>query len=273
MAEGRFRLACQTFTWEMLGKDWTGGPDDLVEAIAAAGYAGLEITDTMIGHYAEAPEAFAKRLDEAGLVLAAFAYGSPGGFSEPDQAETDYAACRKWSEFVARFPGAVLSMGSATAMSDGARTDKIDRAAEIYNRSAEIAAAAGVAIALHPSSHRNTLLLDRGDYDRIFERLDERIGWVPDTGHILRGGQDIDATLRAFASRIRYVHLKDVTRDGTWAMLGEGICDVASVLAAVRSAPQFNGWVVVEEESREAGRDPAAAVRRNFETMRGMQPA
>ena len=27
------RLACQTFTWEMLGDSWTGGPDDLVDAI------------------------------------------------------------------------------------------------------------------------------------------------------------------------------------------------------------------------------------------------
>lgn len=261
------RIACQTFTWEMLGDGWTGGPDDLVEAIATAGYAGIEITDTMIGHYADQPEAFARRLDESGLTLAAFAYGSHGGFSEADQAEADYAACRKWSDFVAHFSGAVLSMGSATAMSDGPRADKIALAAEIYNRSAEIARAAGIALALHPSSHKNTLLFDKADYDRIFSLLDKNIGWVPDTGHILRAGQDIGLTLSDFGDRIRYLHLKDVDAHGDWAMLGEGICDLTAVLAAVEKAPRFNGWIVVEEESEEAGKDPAAAVRRNFGTI------
>ena len=47
-------------------------------------------------------------------------------------------------------------------------------------------------------------------------------GWVPDTGHILRGGQAIGDTLAAHRDRIRYVHLKDVDAAGTWAMLGEG---------------------------------------------------
>lgn len=273
MASEAQRLACQTFTWEMLGPDWTGGPDDLVDAIAAAGYAGIEITDTMIGHYADAPDAFATRLKEAGLSLAAFAYGSQGGFSEPDQAEADFEACRRWSDFAARFPGAVLSMGSATAMTEGARDEKIGRAADIYNRSAEIARAVGVQPALHPSSHHNTLLFNKADYDRIFALLDEGVGWVPDTGHILRGGQDLPQTLADFSARIRYVHLKDVTADGSWAMLGDGVCDVAGVLGAANAASQFNGWIVVEEESAEAGKNPAEAVRRNFETMQRLLQA
>ena len=264
------RIACQTFTWEMLGDSWTGGPDDLVEAIATAGYAGIEITDTMIGHYTDQPEAFARCLDDAGLTLAAFAYGSDGGFSEADQSEADYEACRKWSDFAAHFPGAVLSMGSATAMSDGARADKIALAADIYNRSADIARAAGVPLALHPSSHTNTLLFDKADYDRIFGLLDKDIGWVPDTGHILRARQDIGLTLDDFSDRIRYLHLKDVDAFGNWEMLGEGACNLTAVIATVEAAPHFNGWIVVEEESAEAGKDPAAAVRRNFGTIRAL---
>ena len=50
MYEGNFKIGCQTFTWEMLGNDWTGTPDDLVTAISKAGYSGIEITDTMIGY-------------------------------------------------------------------------------------------------------------------------------------------------------------------------------------------------------------------------------
>src|SRR5262245_5615560 len=130
------KFGCQTFTWEMLGDAWRGRPDDLVRAIAEVGYAGIEITDKMIGSYAGHPAHFARRLDEAGLALVAFAMGSDGGFTEPGQAEADLEAVRRWVEFAARFPGAVLSMGSATMMSEGARDDKLAVAAEIYSRAA-----------------------------------------------------------------------------------------------------------------------------------------
>ena len=119
-----------------------------------------------------------------------------------------------------------------------------------------------------PRSHHDTLLFDRSDYDRIFALLEPQVGWVPDTGHILRGGQDILDTLATHRDRIRYVHLKDVDAAGTWAMLGEGACDIPAVIASARQAPQFNGWIIVEEESEKAAADPAAAVRANRETMR-----
>jgi sugar phosphate isomerase/epimerase len=264
------RFGCQTFTWEMLGAAWTGGPDDLVAAIADGGYAGIEITDTMIGPYADRPADFARRLGDAGLALVAFAFGSDGGFTEPGRATADLEAARRGVDFTARFPGALVSMGSATVMSEGAREEKFAVAAEIYNRATEIGRESGVAVAVHPSSHRGTLLFGRADYDRIFALLDPQVGWVPDTGHILRGGQPLGDTLAVHRDRIRYVHLKDVDRRGQWAMLGEGACDVPAVISALRQAPEFNGWIVVEEESETAAADPAAAVRANRETLRRM---
>jgi sugar phosphate isomerase/epimerase len=262
------KFGCQTFTWEMLGDAWSGRPEDIITAIADGGYAGIEITDRMIGSFAGRAADFARCLEEAGLALVAFAMGSDGGFTEPGQAKADLEATRRWVEFAARLPGAVVSMGSATVMSEGARDDKFAVAAEIHNRAAEIGRLAGVTIAVHPSSHHNTLLSSRADYDRIFDLLEPEVGWVPDTGHILRGRQAIGDTLAAHRDRIRYVHLKDVDARGTWAMLGEGACDVPAVISAVRQAPLFNGWIVVEEESEAAASDPAAAVRANRETLR-----
>ena len=57
------KVGCQTYTWEMLGDRWTGGPDDLLKAIADGGYAGIEITDTMIGHYAGRPRGIRRRAE------------------------------------------------------------------------------------------------------------------------------------------------------------------------------------------------------------------
>ena len=271
MTKPTLRFGCQTFTWEMLGAAWTGGPDDLLRAIAEAGYAGLEITDTMIGRYADQPGDFARRLEAAGLTLAAFAFGSAAGFTEADGMAADLDAARGWIDFAARFSGVVVSMGSATIMSTGPRDSKFAVAAEIYNRAAEIGRAAGVDVAVHPSSHHNTLLFSRADYDQLFALLDPGVGWVPDTGHILRGGQTILDTLAAHEDRIRYIHLKDVDARGDWAMLGTGICDVAAVVAAARRATHFNGWVIVEEESEAAKSDPAGSVKANRQMIRELE--
>ena len=267
----RLRVGCQTYTWEMLGDRWTGSADDLLAGIADGGYAGIEITDTMIGHYADRPDAFAAALEKHGLTLVAFACGSASGFTEPAALAEDLAAVDRALGFVARFPGALLSLGSATVMSPGSLEDKFAAAAEFYNAAGERGRAAGVQVALHPSSHHNTLLGTRSEYDRIMALTDPAlIGWVPDTGHILRGGQDILDTLRTYQDRIRYLHLKDVDAAGHWSMLGEGVCDTRAVIDVVAAAPNFTGWLVLEEESDTAAKDPAAAVRRNRDTLRAL---
>lgn len=263
------QIGCQTYTWEMLGDRWTGGPDDLLDAIAAAGYSGIEITDTMIGPYADQPEAFGKALAARGLELAAFACASDSGYTEPDWLERDLAMVNRTLDFVAAFPGAVLSLGSATVISPGDLDGKFAAAAEFYNAAGELGQRAGVPVAIHPSSHHNTLLFTRADYDRLFALLDpERVGWVPDTGHILRGGMDILDTLTTYRDRIRYLHLKDVDASGDWRMLGSGICDTRAVVDIVAASPNFNGWLILEEESDLAAADPATAVATNRETMR-----
>ncbi|MBZ9869540.1 sugar phosphate isomerase/epimerase [Mesorhizobium sp. BR1-1-9] len=270
MTKTKLKIGCQTFTWEMLGKAWTGGPDDLLKAIADGGYAGIEITDTMIGRYAGKPTEFAAALESSGLTLVSFAFGSKSGFTLKEKIGADLETAKRWIDFAAAFPGALVSMGSATVVSEGSRDDKFAIAAEVYNRAGELGRKAGVQVAVHPSSHHNTLLFDRADYDAIFALLDpDLVGWVPDTGHILRGHEDMADTLRTYRDRIRYIHLKDVDAKGNWAMLGEGVCDTPEVIEIVGAAPRFNGWLVLEEESDTAAADPAGAVKTNRRTMRG----
>jgi inosose dehydratase len=259
---------CQTYTWEMLGPAWRGGPDDLLTAIADAGYSGIEITDTMIGRYADQPGVFAKTLAARGLELVAFACGSASGFTEPTAIAADLVAVDRALRFTGAFPGAFLSLGSATIVSPGNLDSKFETAAAFYNEVGRRGLRAGVPVALHPSSHHGTLLGTRAEYDRIMAMTDPAlIGWVPDTGHILRGRQDLLDTLRAYADRVRYIHLKDVDADGVWRMLGDGICDTRAVVAALQPMPHFSGWLVLEEESAEAAADPAGAVRRNRQTL------
>jgi inosose dehydratase len=267
------KAGCQTFTWEMLGNGFKGNADELLRAIGEAGYSGIEITDTMIPPYADRPEPFARALADNGLTLVAFACGSKSGFTEPEAMKADLAMVERALRFAANFPGAVLSLGSATLMSPGPLDEKFAAAGSFYNAAGERGKAAGVPVAVHPSSHHNTLLSTREDYDRIMGLLDPAlVGWVPDTGHILRGKQDIIETLRTYQDRIRYLHLKDVDAAGNWSMLGQGICDLPAVIDVVAAGPNFNGWLVLEEESDIAAADPAAAVKANRQTLRHYLP-
>ena len=269
MTVNDLKIGCQTFTWEMLGDVWKGATDDLLQAISQGGYAGIEITDTMIGSYADNPVDFSAKLKACKLQLVSFAFGSKSGFTLREEIESDLKTAERWIGYAAQFPGALVSIGSATIVSEGPRADKFAIAAEFYNKAGEIGRKSGVDIAVHPSSHHNTLLYNRVDYDQLFSLLDPTlVGWVPDTGHILRGHKDILDTLRTYQDRIRYLHLKDVGRDDQWAMLGKGVCDVPAVIDIVRAAPRFTGWLVLEEESAAAATDPSAAVKINRHTMR-----
>ncbi|RZS88097.1 sugar phosphate isomerase/epimerase [Phyllobacterium myrsinacearum] len=262
-------VGCQTFTWEMLGDRWKGDPDDLLKAIARGGYSGIEITDAMIGKYADKPAEFAGALNDNNLTLVSFAMGSKSGFTVKEEINNDLKTVQRWIDFVKSFPKAMISIGSATVVSEGLRDDKFAIAAEFYNRAGELGKNNGVDIAVHPSSHHNTLFFNRADYDRLFSLLDKSlVGWVPDTGHILRGHEDILDTLSTYQDRIRYLHLKDIDANGKWAMLGKGVCDTRAVIEIAAAAPSFNGWLILEEESDTASADPATAVRDNRNTMR-----
>ena len=103
------KLGCQTFTWEMLGSRWSGAPDDLLRAVAAGGYQGIEITDTMIGHYAENADDFAAALAAHSLELAAFAFGSASGFTERELINQDLETAMRWIEFTRQFPSVPLA--------------------------------------------------------------------------------------------------------------------------------------------------------------------
>jgi inosose dehydratase len=265
------KIGCQTYTWEMLGADWAGDADELLDAIGAAGYAGIEITDNMIGKYKGKPRDFAEALRARGLAFIAYACGSNSGFTEPSALAGDLAMVGDALNFLVSFPGTVLSLGSATIMSPGLKAKKFEAAAKFYNDAGTLGRRLGVPVAFHPSSHHNTLLGTREEYDEIMRMTDpERIGWVPDTGHMLRLGHDMLDTVRTYLDRMRYLHLKDVDAQGQWQMLGKGSCNTEAVVKLVSTAPHFTGWVVLEEESDDAARDPAKAVKINREAIGSM---
>jgi sugar phosphate isomerase/epimerase len=263
------RIACQTYTWEMLGDEWQGSVADLLDWIAGAGYAGLEITNNMIGEFADRPDDFAAELRKRSLELAAFAYATTG-FTDPDRWEEDLAGARQALEFLRRFPNPRLGLGGAAHPTRENARGKLDQALQFYNEVGRLAAPAGISVNVHPHSHHGSLLETAEEYQTLLDHLDpQTVSFGPDTGHIVRGGQDLLTCLRTHLPRLTHLHFKDATATGEWVALGEGVCDFPAVMSLLEST-HYDGWVVAEEESAEARRHGIAAVRKNRAYLRSI---
>jgi len=266
---GAIRVACQTYTWEMLGDEWQGTVEDILDSIAGAGYEGVEITNTMVGPYAEEPSAFASELEARGLSLAAFAYATDG-FTDPGRWEDDLLGARRAIEFVRGFPEPRLGLGGAASPAGDRHTEKLDQAIKFYSEVGRLGLRAGVSVNVHPHSHHGSLLETAQEYGYLLDRLDpELVSFGPDTGHIVRGGQDLLACLQAHIGRITHLHLKDATQDRQWAPLGQGGCDYPAVMRLLEQA-NYDGWVVAEEESEFARCHGSEAIRRNRDYLRSV---
>jgi sugar phosphate isomerase/epimerase len=269
----RIRVGCQTYTWEMLGKKWKGSVDDMLDIISGAGYEGVELTNTMIGSYYDRPDDFARALEKRGLAFPSFGFVPVRSFTDPAKIEDEMEYARKGIDFVARFPGCRLDLAGGSAAGSAGRENldrKFQTMCRFYNEVAALADRKNVAVDVHPHSHAGSIIEKADEYQHLMENTDPSlVGWCPDSGHIVRGGLDLLATLRKYQARIRNFHFKDADAKGNWALLGKGVCDFATVLRFLEEIG-YAGWIVAEEESEEAEKDQRGAVSKNREFLKSL---
>ena len=262
------RVGCQTYTWEMRGVAWHGSPDDILDAIAAAGYAGVEFSNAMIGDYYDRPEAFEKAVERRRLTFVAFAC-SASGFTDPEERAgrhgrggTRHPLCRPLLR--AAVPGRPVQPVARRLRRENCSCVRLLR------QSGRARPQRGVMAAVHPNSHHTSLVMSPAEYDRFMSATAASgLQYNPDTGHLIRGGCDVLAIFQKYRDRIVHVHLKDVDAGGNWQPLGQGICDLPSLLDFLRQT-RYDGWMVAEEESQLAWQDPNRAIAVNRESLRAL---
>lgn len=259
-------IGCQTYSWEMQLAKKPTTLWQMFDAIAEAGYEGVEFTNNTAGAWLGEHVRVGEELRKRKLMLAAVAIAR-AGYTDPRTVEEDLAVVRTGIEMVRHFPGAVLTLTGAVHKDQVSWRKHLDQALQFYVRAAELAAAMGVRCAVHPHSHHGSLIQSREQYDHLFAHLPKEVGWCPDTGHIVRGGQDLMTCLAQYAERIIYVHMKDVDAQGRWKPMGEGIIDWPVLFKWLKKR-DFAGWLVAEEESDMAWVDPVQANRQNREFLK-----
>jgi inosose dehydratase len=248
------RIGCQTYSWQMSLEHYQGRIDHIAAVVGKAGFGGLESEVVMLGAFTDS-EKLRSVLASAGLELAALTLVEDWAATEEtpaERAEADAAID------LARELGALFVLCQMPGRDRSNLEERQARLLSCLGAVGERAAEAGLVSAFHPNSPEGSVFRTEADYSVLLEGLPETVGFAPDLGHIARGGMDALELVRRTRPRIRHVHAKDMSRGGRWVPIGEGVVPVKEVAAYLRDTG-YEGWLVLEDESELAERDPDAA--------------
>jgi inosose dehydratase len=252
-------------------------PEQMLDQMAAAGYAGTELGPP--GYFGDA-EQLRSRLAARGLSLVgAFL---PQRFSRAEHAAED----REWMIGVLDLLAAGRPddvMPKAVLADASVEPERMRWAGQIpghpeaalpkerfpilidnLHRAGEAARERGFDPVLH--FHAGSYVESAAEIHAVFDALDTSlVGMCLDTGHALFGGADPVELLDSYASCVRHVHVKDcdlsVLREvarsggglmeawdrGVFCQLGLGTAGLDGFLEALK-ARAWEGWVVIEQD-------------------------
>lgn len=135
---------------------------------------------------------------------------------------------------------------------------------EGLNRLGRMAAEEDMRLCYH--HHMGTGVQTRAEVDRLMNDTDpEVVHLLLDTGHLYWAGDDPLGMARAYADRIKHVHLKDIRKDvldrcmerkmsflesmleGAFTVPGDGVIDFEPIFRTLADAG-YKGWLIVEAE-------------------------
>lgn len=255
-------IGFQTYTWQMSYEKYRDQLDQILAAVKEAGGTGIEPEVCMLGRYTDAPVALREALDGQGLRLGALCLALAWQHSEEtaeERAEADRVIA-----YLKHFPNTVLTLVQLPGKD---RSDLARRQANALvniNAVARRASEQGIACAYHPNSPSGSLFRVEEDYKVLLNGMDTRYcGYAPDTGHIAKGGMDVEAIFRTYRTMIKHVHFKDMSvSDSSWTALGQGSIDHVGIMRYLNETG-YDGWVMVEEESKGAEADPDGVTLQN----------
>lgn len=245
---------------------YVGQIPHIAEIVSRAGFVGIEPEICMLGAYWQHPEQLQEQLAQRGLALGALCLAL--AWQHQEETAEEAAEADRAIEYVSRFPGALLIFAQLPGHD---RKELATRQANLLANLHAIAARAqsrGVRCAFHPNSPEGSIFRTEEDYGRLFERLDSSLcGYVPDTGHIAKGGMDPLAVIQRHYDRIAHIHFKDMDASGQWASMGQGAIDHEAIVAWLKEQG-YRGWIMVEEESLQAVSDPDGVTLHNGRYVR-----
>jgi len=287
------RVANAPCSWGVLEFDDMVEPygcDQVLDEIAASGYAGTELGDW--GFMPTGPDALRDAMSNRGLdLVGAFV---PVPLSQPEAAEEGIATAVKTAQLLARAGADAFIVLADDNGSDPVRTgragriepedslspDQWDTAGDIANRLARaVFDETGLRTVFH--HHAAGFVETPDETAALLSRTDpDVLGLCLDTGHWTYGGGNPLAAIERWGDRIWHVHFKDcdpavasavseaeedyfaAVRRGVFCELGQGTVDFRSITLALQRRG-YAGWIVVEQDVLPAMGTPLMSAVRN----------
>lgn len=244
----------------------------VLDEIAAAGYEGTELGP--FGYLPREADALARELKARRLKLGSSFV--PVGLEDPArrQAAVDTSlavgrllATQQVKEVIVaddEDPGRVKIAGRVRAGDGWSDAQWREAVATLHAIAAALRDELGMRVVVH--HHAGTFVETPAEIDRLMKDTDPGlVGLLLDTGHAAYGGADPVEVASRHASRIGYVHLKDVSgkeldhvrssqvpmdeawKRGVFCPLGEGVVDFPRVIGTLKEKG-YSGWMIVEQD-------------------------
>jgi len=260
--------------------------EKVIKCIADSGYAGSELGP--VGYYD--PEKLGEKLESLKLQLVAGNIFEK--LHEPAEVkaiiEKVHTSCRTLKKFGAKYFVIVPhvceeKIATAGRSADAPRLPKEqwDSFMEAIKQVAEVTKSYGIQCTLHP--HAGCWIEYEDEIERALADLPaDLVGLCLDTGHFTYAGMDPVAKYKKYASRVPYMHFKDIDgavlaklqkekggfwdgiKSGVFCPLGKGLVDFPAVLRAMKECG-FSGWVTVEQDADNSISDEEARLMKPFE--------
>lgn len=231
-----------------------GEVNTALDAIAAAGYSGLELFDGNLLPFETQMADFVSAVADRGLEVVGVYSG--GHFIYRDAHPDELTRFDRSIELAVAAGAKHFIVGGGAVRATGRKPEDYEVMSQLLDEVASRATAAGLIPSYHP--HLGSLAQAPDEIDSLFAA--SSIGMCADVAHIFAGGGDPAAVITKYADRLRYVHMKDFdSAAGGFVPLGEGDLDLAQVCKAIVAAG-YEDWITVELDGYPGDVD-AAAVR------------
>ena len=254
----------------------------VLKQVAQMGYVEVET----IGSFGRDPAYVRDLLDQNGLV-------SPSQHLSPKDI---YSSFRAWSrreisteENRANYTRAFGLENAMAVVEDGVASAKVmgqtyvtwpilmpahladrrtlDAYVALFNAAGALCAREGVVFAYHNHDREFAKVGDEVIYDRILAGTDPNLVKLElDLFWVTKARADPIAYLQRQAGRIKACHLKDMSANGDFAVVGEGVLDVPGLVKAARASGVEHFFVEYDRSN-----DPLSESRRSLAYLRGLQ--
>jgi inosose dehydratase len=259
--EPDIQLGAQTNAWKI-------DPNNLdsflsvLSQIKQVGYAGFETGFFNLTNQFDAPKEAAERIAATGLTFFGIHIAIPFD-------KTDPATHLPPASLYQRVASGGRALGARRLIFSGAPAatqEDLDRKIEALNVAGKFAQNLGLGFAYH--NHWWEFQSKIGEIDALYSRTDPNaVSFLLDAGHAYRGGANVPEFLRAHATRISALHLRDY-KDGHLVPLGQGTFPLAAVAATLREL-HWKGWALNEEEREDGTKGSLSYIEPAYKALRG----